>query len=666
MPDVRRTGLLVALACLAATAVCAQTVITEGTNLSVDVSPDGERLVIDLLGGIWVMPAAGGLAEIVSDSLLPASRPRWSPDGGRILYQSDSPEGSRIRLLDLGSGASTPLSGDRWHDQQAAWHPDGERIVFASARHASGLDLWEMDLKTSLSWRLSHDAGDEMEPTWSANGRHLAYLRRDGETWSLMLRRHGAPDVVIVSARERLSSPSWRPDGTLLTFLRHGEAETTLEIAILSDPPLVHRLAAGEDFFAAPVSWIDRQRMFYAADGTVKKRGFEERASQPVFFRAAVDRVDARVVPADPARELPVLSAPSGRIVIRGSRLFDGVGDLYLEGLDILVDGAYVAAIEARRDWPDATVLDPGDVTVLPGFIDVYAGLPSADQHRDGAALLAYGVTTIVSDDVPGSFDAAIWEADETPGPRVLPAVHLQTAPDSPTSAVPYLITLPPGNSLEDTARSLVQEWQRRGVPILAESWTVGLGLGADLLLGAGALPSSPQGRRYDDIPLAARGASLTFVSALADAGTPGIADIANARQSLALGHRMTVDRRHAEHPRLAANRASIVLGSKTNGMPPGAALHAELRALAAAGLAGGDVLRAAGVNAANALGLENQVGQITPGALADFVLVTGDPLADPADALRIVAVVRNGRFFSLGRLLELATSDRAAQASVE
>jgi imidazolonepropionase-like amidohydrolase len=98
-----------------------------------------------------------------------------------------------------------------------------------------------------------------------------------------------------------------------------------------------------------------------------------------------------------------------------------------------------------------------------------------------------------------------------------------------------------------------------------------------------------------------------------------------------------------------------VVAGSKPNGLPAGQGLHAELIALAAAGLNGEQVLHAAGRNPARMLGLENQVGTILPGAVADLVLVAGDPLARPTDLLNIVAVVRNGRFFSLVSLLERA-----------
>jgi imidazolonepropionase-like amidohydrolase len=95
------------------------------------------------------------------------------------------------------------------------------------------------------------------------------------------------------------------------------------------------------------------------------------------------------------------------------------------------------------------------------------------------------------------------------------------------------------------------------------------------------------------------------------------------------------------------------VLGSYANGLAPGVGVHAELRALAAAGLDAEHVLRTAGINAAKALGLGLQAGRVAPGASADLILVDGDPLHDINDTLNIVGVVRNGRFFSTIGLIE-------------
>ncbi|HEX2138276.1 MAG TPA: hypothetical protein VHG33_01050, partial [Woeseiaceae bacterium] len=64
----------------------AQVLLSEGTNLAVDVSPSAQKLAIDLLGSIWILDAGGGPAQAVSDNLQPARRPQWSPDGEHLLY----------------------------------------------------------------------------------------------------------------------------------------------------------------------------------------------------------------------------------------------------------------------------------------------------------------------------------------------------------------------------------------------------------------------------------------------------------------------------------------------------------------------------------------------------------------------------------------------------
>ena len=69
--------LLATLACCQMAA--AQVTLTEGADISVDVSADG-RIAMDLLGGIWVVPLKGGNAEQLNAGLLPAERPRWSPE----------------------------------------------------------------------------------------------------------------------------------------------------------------------------------------------------------------------------------------------------------------------------------------------------------------------------------------------------------------------------------------------------------------------------------------------------------------------------------------------------------------------------------------------------------------------------------------------------------
>ncbi len=223
---------------------------------------------------------------------------------------------------------------------------------------------------------------------------------------------------------------------------------------------------------------------------------------------------------------------------------------------------------------------------------------------------------------------------------------------------LPWLVTISGDISAGIEQRNAVRDWQSQGVAVLADSWQAGLGSGAEMLLGAQTLPASPAGNSYQDVQLARGSDTIRLVSGIADISTPGIDEIMATRQALAITAPVTLTRRFARSPDLAAAAATIVLGSRPNGLPPGIALHAEFRALVEAGVNAEQALKAAGANAADALGLGLGLGRITAGAAADLLLVDGDPLADIGDALNIVGVVRNGRFFSVSGLM-----DRAAQA---
>lgn len=228
--------------------------VTNDDQFAIDVSMVDGRIAMDLRGDIWTLPAAGGQATRLTDDILTETRPRWSPDGVEILYEVKSPDGSELWLFDTSTDASVKIGSGDFHNQNASWHPSGERIVFASDRHGTGLDIWELDLPTGLAWRITDHAGEDREPVWTKDGRHLAWIRKTEDTFALMLRRHGEPEVILLESESPLSSPSWRPDNSLLTYLRHAEEGTILEMAILSEPILVRSLSVDEELIAAPVS----------------------------------------------------------------------------------------------------------------------------------------------------------------------------------------------------------------------------------------------------------------------------------------------------------------------------------------------------------------------------------------------------------------------------
>ena len=82
--------------------------------------------------------------------------------------------------------------------------------------------------------------------------------------------------------------------------------------------------------------------------------------------------------------------APAAIIAIRAARLFDGTSDSTIADAVVLVQGSRIAAKGSRLAIPaGARVVDLGDATILPGFIDAHThvtGESSDDWNADTVA----------------------------------------------------------------------------------------------------------------------------------------------------------------------------------------------------------------------------------------------------------------------------------------
>lgn len=106
----------------------------------------------------------------------------------------------------------------------------------------------------------------------------------------------------------------------------------------------------------------------------------------------------------------------------------------------------------------------------------------------------------------------------------------------------------------------------------------------------------------------------------------------------------------------------AAVASSRSSGVSTGAALATQFRTMKLAGLNAEQTLRSLGVNAAAAMLADPYLGRIAIGSAADLVFVDGDPLTQIEDTLNVVAVVRNGRFYSISGLFDRAKSAQTVE----
>jgi hypothetical protein len=96
--------------------------------------------------------------------------------------------------------------------------------------------------------------------------------------------------------------------------------------------------------------------------------------------------------------------------------------------------------------------------------------------------------------------------------------------------------------------------------------------------------------------------------------------------------------------------RAGIPIEDGTDEMP-GFSLHRELELDVEAGLPPNRVLQDATLNAARIMSMDDDLGSIVPGKLADLDLITGDPVANIANVRNVVLTVKDGNLYTPAEL---------------
>ena len=155
----------------------------EGTWMNLDVSPNGEHIVFDLLGDIYIMSSNGGNATILREGLPFEIQPRFSPDGKKISFTSDAGGGDNIWIMNLDGRDAKQITKEKFRLlNNAVWTPDGNYLIarkhFTSGRSLGAGELWMYHLSGGSGTQITkkkNDQQDVNEPCISADGKYLYY-----------------------------------------------------------------------------------------------------------------------------------------------------------------------------------------------------------------------------------------------------------------------------------------------------------------------------------------------------------------------------------------------------------------------------------------------------------------------------------------------------------
>ncbi len=200
-------------------------------------SPDGKAIYFDGVHGgdyaaIEHIPAEGGkVVRIPFDKVHEYLQPKYphgglsvSPDGKSICFAGFYRRGNGtagIFTLPVGSAIPTRLAASMARDSEPTWSPDGRRIAFIRAEEGTGWNIFAMQADGGEPRRITsqEDKVQEASISWSPNGDMIAFFGRD-KSLRIIPVDGGISRILVpeVGSALRYYGLAWSPDGNSLAY----------------------------------------------------------------------------------------------------------------------------------------------------------------------------------------------------------------------------------------------------------------------------------------------------------------------------------------------------------------------------------------------------------------------------------------------------------------
>ncbi len=207
---------------------------TEGSWLALDVSPDGSKIVFDMLGDLYLLSINGGKAEQLTSGMQFDTQAKFSPDGKSIVFISDKDGADNVWTMDLATKKTKQISKSKNENfQSAEWTPDGEYLVASKGRRNLKLHLYHKEGGTGAELISKPENLKTVEPAFGKDSRYIWFSQRTG-AWNYNAqlpqyqlatfdRETGEVDVKT-SRYGSAFTPTLSPDGNWLVYgTRHND-----------------------------------------------------------------------------------------------------------------------------------------------------------------------------------------------------------------------------------------------------------------------------------------------------------------------------------------------------------------------------------------------------------------------------------------------------------
>ena len=673
------------------------------------LSPDRTTIAFGALGDLWQL-RAGTLTQLTNDPFVQFD-PAWSPDGRSLVYVSDKSGTMELWLRDMASGAERALTIHEGGTAMPAWSPDGREVVYQVQR-ALGTEIRSVVVATGAVRVVKANLFQPSRVTFSPDGGLMAVaaLRaysakyREGRNDILVFNRDGGGEHWYIPPGGRgittrgTDGPAWSPDGHRMAYVQDGLLMTIAVTA--TGEPDGPATRVSDELANSPAWSADGRTLLYQATDGIRLLDVGS---------GVVRKVD-----------LPLTWTrrhPSRRLVVHAGKFWDGAAAQVREQVDIVIDGNRIERVVAHAArWHKDSVVDAGALTVIPGLADAHAHEGFGVGEGLGRTWLAWGITTIRD---PSSEPFQMRERREAVesgvrvGPRALSTGRIfdgeriyysfgnamtpgaQLSQELERATIMNFDLIKTYVRLPDALQARIIDYAHaHGIPVASHELYPSVAFGGDHVehvSGTSRRGYSPKmsrlSRSYEDVSelLIRSGMSITPTMALQGGfnqvarRTPEILD--DPRLAIAYGpsyvdglkasFRVAPSGPFTTTPEMVASLGTLVTrvvrggghvmaGTDSPIIPFGLGLHVELQNYVEGGLTPREALITATSGFAKIVGLDNQLGTIAAGKLADLVAVEGNPLEHITDTRRVRVVVKNGEVYTEARLLQGAVTPAA------
>ena len=206
-------------------------------------SPDGKSILITRAqekSNLWIYGMERGTISRFSDKEHDAFWAVWTPDGKRIVFNSNLDGGEYANLFwkkSDGTGYTKRLTTNKYHQQPKCWSSDGKILIFTEGTNPeTGMDIWMLSMEgDSTPKPFLNSRYNEALPELSPDGRWLAYVSDESAREEVFVCSFPGKESVTQISTEGGTEPVWAPDGKSI-YYRDWSGKKLMIESFIADP----------------------------------------------------------------------------------------------------------------------------------------------------------------------------------------------------------------------------------------------------------------------------------------------------------------------------------------------------------------------------------------------------------------------------------------------